>query len=136
MASESEAWLENVAGLTLTGTPGVEAVALLSAVGHCPWDYNTASSIFDRPVQTTTTMAIQKKASVSEQYCKQLLDKDAEVPDACKRFASIKAQLDAKADPYVGMTPGAQSAVRNAQIKRRMSTRHNQGKEGKRSSWF
>lgn len=74
---------------------------------------------------------------MSENYCKKLLENDSEIPDACKRFASIKAHLDAKAsDPYVGMTPGAKSAVRNAQIKRRMSTRHNQGKEGKKSSWF
>ena len=73
---------------------------------------------------------------MSENYCKKLIDDDKEIPDACKRFASIKAQLDAKLDPYVGMTPGAKSAVRNAQIKRRMSTRHNQGKEGKKSSWF
>eukprot|EP00535_Pseudo-nitzschia_heimii_P000730 CAMPEP_0197183204 /NCGR_PEP_ID=MMETSP1423-20130617/7666_1 /TAXON_ID=476441 /ORGANISM="Pseudo-nitzschia heimii, Strain UNC1101" /LENGTH=81 /DNA_ID=CAMNT_0042633767 /DNA_START=119 /DNA_END=361 /DNA_ORIENTATION=+ len=81
-------------------------------------------------------MAIQKKVSVSENYCKKLLDKDSDIPDACKRFASIKAQLDAKSnDPYAGMTPGAKSVVRNAQIKRRMSTRHNQGKEGTKSSW-
>jgi hypothetical protein len=44
--------------------------------------------------------------------------------------------LDAKSDPFAGMPAGAQSAVRNAQIKRRMSTRHGQGKEGKKSSWF
>lgn len=82
-------------------------------------------------------MAIQKKVSVSENYCKKLVDDNSEIPDACKRFASIKAQLDAKSDPYAGMTPGAaQSIVRNAQIKRRMSTRHNQGKEGKKSSWW
>ena len=74
---------------------------------------------------------------MSESYCKKLVDNDSEVPDACKKFASIKAQLDAKvSDPYAGMTPGAQKAVRNAQIKRRMSTRHNQGKEGKKSSWW
>mmetsp|Transcript_27206 Transcript_27206/g.59903 ORF Transcript_27206/g.59903 Transcript_27206/m.59903 type:complete len:84 (-) Transcript_27206:427-678(-) len=83
-------------------------------------------------------MAIQKKVSVSENYCKKLVDDNSEIPDACKRFASIKAQLDekSKGDPYAGMTPGAQRTVRNAQIKRRMSTRHNQGKEGKKSSWW
>lgn len=82
-------------------------------------------------------MAIQKKASVSETYCKKLLDENSDIPDSCKRFASIKAHLDANSeDPYAGMTPGAQKAVRNAQIKRRMSTRHNQGKEGKKSSWW
>jgi hypothetical protein len=73
---------------------------------------------------------------VSENYCKKLIDDNSEIPDACKRFASIKAHLDAKSDPYAGMTPGAQAVVRNAQIKRRMSTRHNQGKEGKKSSWW
>jgi len=77
------------------------------------------------------------EGSVSEQHCKRLLDNHNDVPDACKRFASIKAQLDADtSDPYAGMTPGAKSVVRNAQIKRRMSTRHNQGKEGKSSSWW
>lgn len=82
-------------------------------------------------------MAVQKKVSVSENYCKKLLDDNSDIPDACKRFASIKAHLDAKSsDPYEGMTPGAQQAVRTAQIKRRMSTRHNQGKEGKKSSWW
>ena len=67
-----------------------------------------------------------------------LLDDESDMPDACKRFASIKAKLDAKtSDPYAGMTPGAaQSMVRNAQIKRRMSTRHKQGKEGKKSFWW
>ena len=34
------------------------------------------------------------------------------------------------------MPAGARTQVRNAQIKRRMSTRHGQGKEGKKSSWF
>jgi len=83
-------------------------------------------------------MAIQKKASVSENYCKKLLDDNTEIPDSCKRFASIKAKLDEKVgDPYAGMTHGAaQSVVRNAQIKRRMSTRHKQGKEGKKSFWW
>jgi hypothetical protein len=76
------------------------------------------------------------EVSVSENYCKKLIDDNSEIPDACKRFASIKAQLAAKSDPYAGMTPGAQAIVRNAQIKRRMSTRHNQGKEGKKSSWW
>eukprot|EP00533_Pseudo-nitzschia_delicatissima_P012199 CAMPEP_0197262468 /NCGR_PEP_ID=MMETSP1432-20130617/512_1 /TAXON_ID=44447 /ORGANISM="Pseudo-nitzschia delicatissima, Strain UNC1205" /LENGTH=132 /DNA_ID=CAMNT_0042726769 /DNA_START=104 /DNA_END=503 /DNA_ORIENTATION=+ len=76
-------------------------------------------------------MAIQKKASVSENYCKKLLEDNTDIPDACKRFASIKAKLDAKgADPYAGMTTGAaQSVVRNAQIKRRMSTRHKPSKK-------
>mmetsp|Transcript_6695 Transcript_6695/g.13806 ORF Transcript_6695/g.13806 Transcript_6695/m.13806 type:complete len:84 (-) Transcript_6695:358-609(-) len=83
-------------------------------------------------------MAIQKKASVSENYCKKLLEDNTDIPDACKRFASIKAKLDAKgADPYAGMTTGAaQSVVRNAQIKRRMSTRHKPSKEGTKSFWW
>ena len=88
-------------------------------------------------VLSRCTSIIIKEVSVSENYCKKLLDNDNDIPDACKRFASIKAQLDAKSnDPYAGMTPGAKSVVRNAQIKRRMSTRHNQGKEGKKSSWW
>ena len=71
----------------------------------------------------------------SEEYCTKLLDKNSEIPEACKAYASVKAKLDAKMDPFAGMPAGA-SAVRNAQIKRRMSTRHGQGKEGKKSSWF
>ena len=63
------------------------------------------------------------------------MDKDAEVPESCKKFASVKAALDAKMDPFAGMS-GGRSQVRNAQIKRRMSTRHGQGKDGKKSSWF
>ena len=78
------------------------------------------------------------EVSVSENYCKKLLEDDSEIPDACKRFASIKAKLDTKiSDPYAGMASGAaQSVVRNAQIKRRMSTRHKPGKEGKKSFWW
>ena len=78
------------------------------------------------------------EGSVSETYCKKLLEDNSDIPDSCKRFASIKAKLDAKeSDPYAGMTPGAaQSMVRNAQIKRRMSTRHRQGEQGKKSFWW
>jgi hypothetical protein len=72
----------------------------------------------------------------SEEYCSTLLDKNTEIPEACKKYASIKAKLEAKVtDPFAGMS-GGRSQVRNAQIKRRMSTRHGQGKEGKKSSWF
>ena len=49
---------------------------------------------------------------------------------------SVRKKLDAKMDPFAGMSGGAKGAVRNAQIQRRMSTRHGQGKEGKKSSWF
>lgn len=73
----------------------------------------------------------------TEKYCSALVDKNAEVPEACKKYASVKAKLDAKAsDPFAGMTPGAKAAVKQAQIKRRMSTRHGQGAQGKKSSWF
>jgi hypothetical protein len=73
----------------------------------------------------------------TEEYCNALLDKDSEVPDACFTYASVKAKLEAKqSDPFAGMTPGAQAAVKQAQIKRRMSTRHGQGAQGKKSSWF
>lgn len=72
----------------------------------------------------------------SEEYCLALLNKDTEIPEACKKYASVKENLEAKAtDPFAGMSAG-RSQVRNAQIKRRMSTRHGQGKEGKKSSWF
>lgn len=66
-----------------------------------------------------------------------LVDKDAEIPEECKKFESVKAKLEAKqADPFAGMTPGAKAAVRSAQIKRRMSTRHGQGAQGQKTSWF
>jgi GrpB-like predicted nucleotidyltransferase (UPF0157 family) len=72
----------------------------------------------------------------SEKECQALVDKNAaEIPESCKKYASVKAALDAKQDPFAGMSAG-HSQVRNAQIKRRMSTRHGQGKEGKKSSWF
>jgi hypothetical protein len=68
------------------------------------------------------------------------LDKaNEEIPEACKQYASVVAKLEKKvkaADPFAGMAGGASSSVRNAQIKRRMSTRHNQGPQGKKSSWF
>ena len=64
------------------------------------------------------------------------MDKDADIPDACKQFMSVRKKLDAKMDPFAGMAGGSKSQVKNAQIKRRMSTRHGQGKEGKKSSWF
>jgi hypothetical protein len=77
----------------------------------------------------------------SEQSCSALLDQPGvvEIPEACKQYASVKTKLEAKMasdDPFAGMTPGAQRAVRNAQIKRRMSTRHGQGAQGKKASWF
>ena len=67
-----------------------------------------------------------------------LVDKDsADIPEECKKFESVKAKLEAKqADPFAGMTPGAKAAVRTAQIKRRMSTRHGQGAQGQKTSWF
>mmetsp|Transcript_48354 Transcript_48354/g.140999 ORF Transcript_48354/g.140999 Transcript_48354/m.140999 type:complete len:82 (+) Transcript_48354:77-322(+) len=78
------------------------------------------------------------KEEPTEKYCSSLLEKDnVEIPEACKKYASIKAKLEAKAaDPFAGMTPGAKAAVRSAQIKRRMSTRHGQGSQGQKSSWF
>ena len=76
-------------------------------------------------------------SELTEQECSALVDKNEEIPEACKSYESVKAKLNAKSsDPFAGMTPGAQRAVRNAQIQRRMSTRHGQGKEGKKSSWF
>mmetsp|Transcript_29448 Transcript_29448/g.33053 ORF Transcript_29448/g.33053 Transcript_29448/m.33053 type:complete len:84 (+) Transcript_29448:198-449(+) len=83
-------------------------------------------------------MAIQKKASVSENYCVQLIDNNEEVPEDCKRFASIKAKLDAKANienRFAGMSAGASSQVRKASLIRRMSTRQGK-KEKEKSSWF
>lgn len=82
---------------------------------------------------------ILTEVSVSEQYCKKLVDKNADIPEACKRFESIKAELNKKlaaADPFAGMGAGASTQTRNAKIMRRMSTRHTQGKDGKKSSWF
>ena len=64
------------------------------------------------------------------------LDKNLAIPEACKEYASVRAKLSKSADPYAGMAGGANAAVRNAQIKRRMSTRHGQGAQGKKSSWF
>lgn len=77
-------------------------------------------------------------AEPTEQYCSSLVDKaDADIPEACKKYASVKAKLEAKnGDPFLGMTPGAQAAVRSAQVKRRMSTRHGQGAQGQKKSWF
>lgn len=65
-----------------------------------------------------------------------MVDKAEELPAECMKFASVKAKLDSKSGAYAGMTPGAQRAVKNAQMKRRMSTRHGQGVQGKKSSWF
>jgi hypothetical protein len=65
-----------------------------------------------------------------------MVDKSEEVPAECMLFASVKAKIDSKSDPFAGMTPGAQKAVRNAQIRRRMSTRHGQGPQGEKKSWF
>ncbi|KAG7337790.1 hypothetical protein IV203_015260 [Nitzschia inconspicua] len=79
----------------------------------------------------------KKETEPSEEYCIGLLNKNTEIPEACKQYASVKETLEAKnkPDPFEGMSAG-RSQVRNAQIKRRMSTRHGQGKEGKKSSWF
>eukprot|EP00339_Tiarina_fusa_P007972 CAMPEP_0117044982 /NCGR_PEP_ID=MMETSP0472-20121206/31143_1 /TAXON_ID=693140 ORGANISM="Tiarina fusus, Strain LIS" /NCGR_SAMPLE_ID=MMETSP0472 /ASSEMBLY_ACC=CAM_ASM_000603 /LENGTH=79 /DNA_ID=CAMNT_0004756857 /DNA_START=17 /DNA_END=256 /DNA_ORIENTATION=+ len=77
-----------------------------------------------------------KETKPTEEYCSALVDKDGEIPEACKQFASIRKKLDAKMDPFAGMGGGTKSAVRNAQIKRRMSTRHGQGPDGKKKSWF
>eukprot|EP00934_Nitzschia_sp_Nitz4_P008224 Nitzschia sp. Nitz4//scaffold26_size159584//70620//71092//NITZ4_002490-RA/size159584-snap-gene-0.30-mRNA-1//-1//CDS//3329545079//8214//frame0 len=72
---------------------------------------------------------------LSEKYCTSLLEKStADIPEACKKYASVKERLEA--DKFAGMTPGAKAQVKSAQIKRRMSTRHGQGTEGKKSSWF
>lgn len=74
---------------------------------------------------------------LSEQECSMLVDNNEDLPEACRRYESVKARLDARqSDPFVGMTPGGQRAVRNAQIQRRMSTRHGQGVQGKKTSWF
>jgi hypothetical protein len=77
-------------------------------------------------------------SKVSEKYCSALLENNAaEIPEACKQYASVKAKLEARAlDPFAGMSPGSKASVRHAQIKRRMSTRHGQGAPGKSSSWF
>lgn len=79
-------------------------------------------------------------SKLSEEYCTNLADKAkaaGDVPDACMIYASVKAKLDSKAtDPYAGMSAGSRTNVRNAQIKRRMSTRHGQGPQGKKTSWF
>lgn len=87
------------------------------------------------------TVSYDTDSQVSEQSCSALLDQPGvlEIPEACKQYASVKTKLEAKIasdDPFAGMTPGAQRAVRNAQIKRRMSTRHGQGTQGKKASWF
>jgi hypothetical protein len=85
-----------------------------------------------------------KEDEPTEAYCSDLLDTNttADIPEECKKYASIKAKLHAKssssdvADPYAGMSAGSRTNVRNAQIKRRMSTRHGQGPVGKKNSWF
>jgi hypothetical protein len=75
-------------------------------------------------------------SELSEPECSAMADNSEEVPPECMKFASVKAKLDSKSDPFAGMTAGAQRAVRNAQIKRRMSTRHGQGPQGEKKSWF
>lgn len=75
-------------------------------------------------------------AELSEKECSDMVDKSEDVPAECLLFASVKAKLDSKNDPFAGMPGGAARAVRNAQIQRRMSTRHGQGPQGKKSSWF
>jgi len=74
----------------------------------------------------------------SEEDCSAMLDRAAEtIPDSCKVYASIMAKLEKKAaDPFAGMSAGSRKAVRNAQIQRRMSTRHGHGAHGKNTSWF
>mmetsp|Transcript_10671 Transcript_10671/g.25457 ORF Transcript_10671/g.25457 Transcript_10671/m.25457 type:complete len:86 (-) Transcript_10671:502-759(-) len=84
-------------------------------------------------------MAGSKDTKLSEEYCTTLADKAkgaSEVPDACLVYESVKAKLDSKTDPFAGMGGGSRTNVRNAQIKRRMSTRHGQGPQGKSKSWF
>ncbi|CAJ1931871.1 unnamed protein product [Cylindrotheca closterium] len=76
------------------------------------------------------------KKKLSEKECSDIADKSEDVPSECLIFASVKAKLDSKNDPFAGMPGGAARAVRNAQIQRRMSTRHGQGVQGKKSSWF
>ena len=97
-------------------------------------------------ITTTTATAFDTRQEPTEKYCSALLDKgqNVEIPEACKKYASVRSKLQTASsaaasktsDPFAGMTPGAKAAVRSAQIKRRMSTRHGQGAQGKKSSWF
>eukprot|EP00980_Cylindrotheca_fusiformis_P010423 scaffold2315_cov113-Cylindrotheca_fusiformis.AAC.16 len=89
----------------------------------------------DRVEGERATMGLFSK-KLSEQECSAMVDKAEELPSECMKFESVKSKLDCKNNPFHGMTPGAQKAVRNAQMKRRMSTRHGQGVQGKKSSWF
>jgi hypothetical protein len=100
---------------------------------------------FPSPAQTRVISSLIilfyniSEPKLSEEYCTTLADKatkPSEVPEACKQFASVKAKLESKSDPYAGMSAGSRTNVRNAQIKRRMSTRHGQGPQGKKTSWF
>lgn len=101
-------------------------------------NYRWPSSLVYEPTTKPHTRKPTTEASVSETYCKKLVDQNSEVPEACKRFASVKAQLDAKniENRFAGMSAGASSQVRKASLIRRMSTRQNQGKEKEKSSWF
>jgi len=75
------------------------------------------------------------KKKLSEKECMAMTEKSEEVPAECLMYASVKAKLEAT-NPLAGMSAGSARAVRNAQIQRRMSTRHGQGAQGKKSSWF
>lgn len=76
---------------------------------------------------------------LSEKDCAVLFEQSGkeEIPDACMKYASIKAKLEnSSADPFAGMGASARGQVKQAQIKRRMSTKHGEGPAGKKSSWF